>query len=780
MNNVTSSLGFRLILASFLVVAVFIFIAGVTVFKISQDSIKVGVVEMAKNMADDVRRELAREADIDAVADALMVTKIQKSGSVWLMDENGFLLYHPDPLYREEYIKRKKTLGNVVVSLQYASPRAPGQGIYKAKFIDIIKQYEEGFGTYQQYGEERVIAFQVLKDKKWLIGVDEPVATAYSELYHIRKYILYTGVISAVLIMVFTLLAIRIIVKPYYREVEDLNVRLQMSNRQLVEANAQLEASNKKLTTLHQISINMQETLALKDILDLIVSGAQEVTEADRINIMLADRDETILECLAAVGAGDRPLSEIKVPLTSKGGALAAVYKRGQLIRVENGEHVPPNLRLQAPYSEDPFLRSSSFVVLPMVVKNRSVGVIAVDNKFSREPITDDMVDLIQIFANQAAVAVENARLYEDLKKNIEELDTRLDQLSIVNQISNTMQVMIRKNEMLAFIMRGIRECMGFDALITCLVDKEEMIRAEAGVGLDEDDLGAIAVPLGEVDNALGDVISRGIPVSYITRKDIGFIRALSETVTSAGLKETPNKLEEGARMAVTLIPLRVLEDVAGAMAVARYSEKTPFITKKEMELLMLFANTAGLAIERAEFYERVHEKTEGLDISDPVTKLFIYKYGKQRVREELIRTRDTKRPLTIAMLGIDDFKAYNDRCGQELGDKAMGTVGSTLRKILSENDLAFRYAGRLLCCVFPGKKLADSLDALEELRQTIGDHPFMGTGSKADQSLTVSIGAYEYKEEDGLETPSDIFKMAIARLHRAEAAGGNLVVSKD
>ena len=154
---------------------------------------------------------------------------------------------------------------------------------------------------------------------KILVGIDAPVSSANSELDRIRKYIIYTALVSAVLIMLFNFLSIRIIIRHYYQEVEDLNSSLQRSNVQLEDFNVRLTASNKNLTTLHEIGLAMQQTLTLKDILDMIITGAHDVLGIDRLNLMLPDKERAFLECRAAIGNEDEPLENIRVPLGSKG-----------------------------------------------------------------------------------------------------------------------------------------------------------------------------------------------------------------------------------------------------------------------------------------------------------------------------------------------------------------------------------------------------------------------------------------------------------------------------
>ncbi len=68
------------------------------------------------------------------------------------------------------------------------------------------------------------------------------------------------------------------------------------------------------------------------------------------------------------------------------------------------------------------FLGSKEFACVPLVVKGKGIGVIVADNIYTKEPISEDHLHLLNIFAGQAALAVENAETYQRLEEKIEQL----------------------------------------------------------------------------------------------------------------------------------------------------------------------------------------------------------------------------------------------------------------------------------------------------------------------------------------------------------------------
>ena len=772
MKNITTSLGFRLTVASYLVVAIFMSVAGITVYRVSKDSIKMGAMAMVDRMAEELA--LVPAVAPEELGDRLQRVKVRKTGSTWLMDKDGNLLYNPDPLFREEYVAKKKNFGNIQVVLQVAEPRTSGQGSFKEKLVDVLQKYEYGFGTYRQFGEERILAFRTLPGRGLLIGVDEPVSSANSELERIKKFISYTALVSALLIMAFNLLAIRIIIKPYYREMEDLNASLQHSNEQLEDLNGKLAVSNRNLTTLYDVGLGLRHSLALRDILALIVNGAHQVLNVDRIAVFLPAPDGKSLE-LRSLAGDTMPAATLRVPLAIQGGGLAASFQRRELVRLEEGQNIPPSLRLGSAAATEPFLRSRAYVAVPLVVKDRAVGVIAVDNKSRRGPISEEQVSLLGIFANQAAVAVDNARLYEQLRQKITELDSRVDQLSILHQIGNSMQRDITRQEALGFILRGVLEGIGFSQVAVALVNREEgLLQGELGLGLENAEVKAIRVPLGEEKNLLVIAASRKAPVGIVHFYRTGLAELIGTALEDDAWRESVGNEVPGARAAIVAVPLIAREEVVGVISVVR--TEPALIRRHEVELLLLYANTAALTVERATLYARMHKDMESLEVTDHVSRLFTVQYGQQRTREEIVRCDAAGLAFAGLLVGIDDFKGYNDRFGQDLGDRCLAEISEIVKSSLRGGDIAFRYGGRLIAIALPGASREQAAMIADGIRDRVQLRRFPGPGGQRDQVITLSIGLEAWAVGTKPGEAADIFKVVLGRLHRAESEGGNRV----
>jgi PAS domain S-box-containing protein len=163
---------------------------------------------------------------------------------------------------------------------------------------------------------------------------------------------------------------------------------------------------------LYQASLAIQEPLGLQERLDRLLHTVQTVLRLDRVNILLADPEGRELQAVASLGV-EEPLEAIRVPIGPEGGGIAQAYRTQQAVIWDGRAPLPAPLRLQPPYDQIKALRSRAFVLVPLVVQGRAIGVLGGDWKHTRRPLDAATLELLQLFATQAALAIEHGRLYE-------------------------------------------------------------------------------------------------------------------------------------------------------------------------------------------------------------------------------------------------------------------------------------------------------------------------------------------------------------------------------
>ncbi len=404
-------------------------LGGVLVYKVSEDAIKVDAQRTARELAYNVSTLKGEgPARSQSLSDMLVSLKVEKFGAAWVMDRNGFLIAHMDPKFRN-MVEAQTYIGDTFVNLNVAEQPIQQLGekniVHKAKLQELLEKFDGGFGTYNFLGDNKIIAFRSLKDRGWLVAVDQPITTAFSELTRIKKAIVTTCVVIAVLVFGFTWFAMRIIIRPYYREQEESNLRLEMMNQELTASRRKLEKAGNSLTRLYDLSIAMQYSGFLESHLPLVLGVAQERFEVDRILLLMPDEEGKFLRCRASVGNVFESEEKIFVPVSAQGGALARSFLTKQTVFCDGSGPVPEELRVRPPYNEIRSLRTKAFAVFPLVTKDKVIGVLGVDNKMSRHPLTREDVEAIENFSYKVAILIENTLQLQLMRKAAQEVENR-------------------------------------------------------------------------------------------------------------------------------------------------------------------------------------------------------------------------------------------------------------------------------------------------------------------------------------------------------------------
>ncbi len=186
-----------------------------------------------------------------------------------------------------------------------------------------------------------------------------------------------------------------------------------------------LEKLSKNLDQLYRLSTAMQEPLTLRDQLARVLEAARQVVAIDRVYIWAVTPDGDRLVNLAGAGFSEEDSKEFEgasIPL-AEAGAMYKAYREGVPLTFDDQNPLPPELHLRAPYSQLKPVRTKSFVVIPMIARGATMGLLTADNKVRRTPILPHTVELLQTFASHAAVAVENARLFREIDDKSHQLE---------------------------------------------------------------------------------------------------------------------------------------------------------------------------------------------------------------------------------------------------------------------------------------------------------------------------------------------------------------------
>ena len=148
-----------------------------------------------------------------------------------------------------------------------------------------------------------------------------------------------------------------------------------------------------------------------------------------------------------------------------------------------------------------------------------------------------------------------------------------------------------------------------------------------------------------------------------------------------------------------------------------------------------------------------------------------------ERIDEELARARRRGAPLSVAILDLDGFKAFNDTFGHPVGDRALQAVATRLRSSVRKSDLVARFGGEEFVVAFPETAVDQARQRVEHIRAELARVSIqVGRGEQRQVTVSAGLGSWP---ADG-ETFDAVLTTADARLYEAKRSGKNRVVAPD
>lgn len=178
---------------------------------------------------------------------------------------------------------------------------------------------------------------------------------------------------------------------------------------------------------------------------------------------------------------------------------------------------------------------------------------------------------------------------------------------------------------------------------------------------------------------------------------------------------------------------------------------------------------------DRTRLLAQANARLEALSQTDGLTGVSNRRRFDEVLTTEWARSRRSGRPIGLALLDVDHFKAFNDRYGHQAGDDALRAVGRALiRNCRRAGDLAARYGGEEFAILVPDVGLTGMSALSEAVRATVADLRIPHEGAP-DGVLTVSLGISVMVADPGSD-PADLVGAADRALYRAKEAGRNRI----
>jgi diguanylate cyclase (GGDEF)-like protein len=283
---------------------------------------------------------------------------------------------------------------------------------------------------------------------------------------------------------------------------------------------------------------------------------------------------------------------------------------------------------------------------------------------------------------------------------------------------------------------------------LTGYASAENVYRTTVPVRVSKDKWGTVAVgfSMGGV-NASIDELQTSVLLIFAVALIVGI---LGSVAMARGVSMQPRRLIESAKA------------VAAGDLTRRVAETS---TDEVGELSMAF-NVMVKALHESQ--ERLIERAN----TDSLTDLYNHRYFQERLGREISRAERYGHVLSVLMLDIDHFKAFNDRHGHPNGDRAIREIATILKAEVRDIDVVARYGGEEFAVVLPETGMQEAFAAAERLRVAVQRHCFYGKDGET-VPMTISLGAAQYPihsaEREGLIMAADM------ALYRAKSTGRNM-----
>jgi diguanylate cyclase (GGDEF)-like protein len=361
-----------------------------------------------------------------------------------------------------------------------------------------------------------------------------------------------------------------------------------------------------------------------------------------------------------------------------------------------------------------------SMLVVPMSYDGQVVGVITLSKLGLRQFDKDDE-RLLLILADQAATALESARLLARSEALAGELRRLLDMSGQLSQSLDSRQVA-------NLIARHLALAMGVDESTISYWDRPN--RRVMTLGHFPDPADAGSEPFFDVG---------GFPLT---------LRVLAEQVTVTIDADDPTAdpsevrlLRETGNRSLVMLPLVAKGQSIGLVELI--SASVISLDAERLELGRTMANEAAMALENA----RLYEEARALADRDPLTGFYNHRYLHERFAEEVLRAQRSHESLSVLMLDLDEFKLVNDTFGHLFGDRVLAWTAEVIRSTLRLTDIAARYGGDEFAILLPDTAADDATRAADRIRDAFLAASFEAAGVQP-VVVALSVGAATFPED--------------------------------
>jgi class 3 adenylate cyclase len=390
-----------------------------------------------------------------------------------------------------------------------------------------------------------------------------------------------------------------------YTAAEETEVaRLTRENARLV---SELHENLQQRTAIASVlSIISQSAFDLTNVLNMVLELAGHLAEADKGVILRSSGDTSYYAAATYRHEPEFIESQAGILFASgHSGVVPQVLLKGKSVQVPDALNDP-----DYPYRE--FARVGGFRTIlgvPLLREGTPIGILVL-HRVAVRPFTEKQINLVETFADQAAIAIQNARLLNELRGRTTDLTEALEQQTATSEVLQTISSSPGDLEPVfaAMLENAVRICEAdFGNIFRWDGDALHLVATHNTPPALAESLTGRPMQFDQMPKSIRQMIEAKVPVQTEPRADENQIARAA--------------IELGGIRAVLTVPIVKESELVGAFTLSR-QEARPF-SEKQIELIMNFARQAAIAIENTRLLKELRERTSQLEVqSQEVVKL--------------------------------------------------------------------------------------------------------------------------------------------------------------
>jgi diguanylate cyclase (GGDEF)-like protein len=502
-----------------------------------------------------------------------------------------------------------------------------------------------------------------------------------------------------------------------------------------------------QLEAVQSVAAQLTRLTSVAEVSAALCTQTQRVVSFDNARVYVLNENGRTLEPVAfrphAREYHGESVAGLRVTVGE--GITGWVASTGQQLIVDDAASDPRAVHVPG----SPDLSEESMLLAPLRSESRVIGVVVL-SRLGLARFSDDELRLLGVLADQAAVAIENARLLSERDRHVAELHALLEIAEAGGAASD-------ERDLANVLAAKLRVAAGMDA---CLISRWD---AESGrlspVGADGRPLiGPGRDP--SVHRTLRQVLMNDQPV------------VLDPSVEPLEPVEV-SRLHQLGGASTLLLPLSTAGRVTGVLELIAESPGRRY-SEAETKLLRAMANQAASALENARLVRQLRDAAE----TDLVTGVYSHRHLQDRIRQEVARAARGRSPLSVLMVDLDDFKRINDQHGHQAGDRVLRAIAGALRAAVRTSDVVARYGGDEFVVLMPDTDEGEAETVAQRAEAAVADlqHP-MPDDSAVQVTCSVGLALHPRDGRSGKEllraADARMYHHKRARTPRGRQAGG-------